>query len=72
MGIDEITEASIDMECGDALMNSLTITLTGTDDGETKTFSVYVKFANVNQIKEIEYPNGLDDWPLAENSGFLE
>lgn len=72
MGVDEITEASIDMECGEDLMNSLTITLTRTDDGETKTFSVYVKFANVNQIKEIEYPNGLDDWPLAENSGFLE
>ncbi len=68
LGIDEITDAAIDMECGDSLMESLSMTFTGTGDGETKTFSVYVKFANVNQVKKIEYPKDLAEWPLANST----
>lgn len=72
LGIEEITGAAIDMECGDSLMNSLTMTFTGTGDGETKTFSVYVKFADVNQVKKIEYPKDMETWPLADEAGLLE
>lgn len=71
LGMDEVTEAAIDVECGDNLISSLTITITGKGDGETKEFSVYVKFANVNQVKGIEYPKDMETWPLTEETGIL-
>lgn len=66
LGIDEVTQAAIDVECGEDLMQSITVTITGKGNGETQSFKIYVKFADVNQVKNIDYPKDIDSWPMAE------
>lgn len=71
-GIKEISAASMDIELENDFIKSATIHLKGTDaDGNAASIQVYLKLNDINAAKDITYPEGLDTWPLAEDTGLL-
>lgn len=72
VGIDKITAVSMDIELENDFIKDATIELKGTDaDGKAASFQIYLKLNDINAAKEITYPEDLDTWPLAEDSGLL-
>lgn len=68
LGIEEVSDTMFDIELDNEFIKSVSITFSGLNNGEKTSITAYLKLNNINQMKSLELPKDIEDWPMAKDT----